>query len=150
MIQWTVKWNEIRREDWLGLAQPKREWARGRQKKIMFLGMMKLAKGELWLKTALMTEWKWLPTLRHAARISIWPSLFSSVTQARHTRLSQLAASHSDQGKKSKWHPHLSPPKPAEDRLRSSLSGPRLLPLVRRVLFRRSTHWAATVYFNCY
>lgn len=142
-----MEWNKKRGLTGLSIAK---ERVSEREGKIMFLGMMKLAKGELWLKTALMTEWKWLPTLRHAARISIWPSLFSSVTQARHTRLSQLAASHSDQGKKSKWHPHLSPPKPEEDRLRSSLSGPRLPPLVRHVLFRRSEHWAATVYFNCY
>lgn len=142
-----MEWNKKRGLTGLSLAK---ERVSEREGKIMFLGMMKLAKRELWLKTALMTEWKWLPTLRHAARISIWPSLFSSVTQARLTRLSQLAASHSDQGKKSKWHPHLSPPKPEEDGLRSSLSGLRLLLLVRRVLFRRPTHWAGTVYFNSY
>lgn len=130
-----MEWNKKRGLTGLSIAKERVRERRGGGG-IMFLGMMKLAKGELWLclKTALMTEWKWLPTLRHAAQISIWPSLFSSVTQARHTQLSQLAASRSDQGKKSKWHPHLSPPKPEEPGLRSSLGA--LLPPVRHVLFK--------------
>ena len=41
------------------------------------------------------------PTLRHAAKISIWASLFSSATQAQLTDQGpQLAASHSDQGER--------------------------------------------------
>lgn len=67
------------------------------------------------LKTVSMMELEVSPTLRHAAEVPIWASLFSSATQAQLTDQGpQLAASHSDQGKKSKWHPHLSPPKPGE------------------------------------
>ena len=61
---------------------------------------MKLAWEELWLclRTASIMEWKSLQLSDTLLRFQFGASLFSSATQAQLARLTQLAASHSDQG----------------------------------------------------